>query len=80
MRIDKAGAPFAFYRRLTAIKGSTWFSLYASLLSAFDATAVGNVYDKDWRAYSTESDALDDVDPWTTCAWSDRDPAAVGGA
>ena len=63
--------PFAYYRRTTPCPSN--LSPYDLLLNAWHADGTsGNVQDEDWRAYSTEEDALADVNAWTTCDYSER--------
>ena len=55
---------YAYYRRLSSVPAE--FSLYDLVT---DEWHVGedNAQDVDWRIFSTETDALDDTNPWADC-------------
>ena len=77
MRIDRRGendaelSPYAYYRRITDPR-TTGLSLYDTLLNAWsnDGSLLGNAQDVDWRAFDSETDAMDDVNPWADCSYT----------
>ena len=62
--------PYGYYRRLSRIPPG--FSLYDTILNSFASHSVGNEQDIDWRAFSSEMEAIDDTNPWADCEYDGR--------
>ena len=63
-------APYGYYRRLSAVPRG--FSLYDTLLNSFTSHGTSNEQDIDWRAFSTDTEGVDDTNPWADCAYAGR--------
>ena len=75
---DPTMSPYAYYRRLTPVPRG--MSLYDTLLSGWTSdTTPGNIQDTDWRAFNTETEALDDVNPWAECKYDGQDERGFPG-
>lgn len=62
--------PYAYYRRLTTVPRE--MDIYTTLLNSFTSDGQSNVQDIDWRAFSTQTEAIDDTNPWQPCVYTGR--------
>jgi hypothetical protein len=79
-RVDESTgemAPYAYYRRVTTVPRE--MSLYDTLLGSFSAMGEYNIQDVDWRAFSSEVEAIDDTNPWVPCIFTGRDGRGFPG-